>query len=224
MLKTLEEKLPLSSLLRGLLERCFAPARLNALFAEQATEQYTRTLLFSEACELLLRVVLRLSPSVHAAYQTAAEVPSVSKAAVYAKLAGVEPQVVAALVRDTAQELAVTRAALGPPPEPALCLGYAVRVVDGNCLAGTEKRLKVPGAVRGAALPGKALVVLAPDEQLVVAVVLCEDAYTQERALLKALAPLMTAEQVWVADRNPKQPHVSTYRLPHAKPTTPWKG
>lgn len=201
MLKTLEEKMPLPSLLRGLLERCFSPERLNALFAEHAEEQYTRTLLFSEACELLLRVVLKLSPSVHAADQTAPTAQPVSKAAVYAKLAGVEPAVAAALVRETAQDLGTIRAALGLVPEK-LCPGYEVYVVDGNCLAGTEKRLQVHANVTGAALPGKALVVFTPETHVVVAVLPCEDAYRQERELLKALSGLMAAGQVWLADRN----------------------
>lgn len=201
MLKTLEEKMPLPSLLRGLLERCFSPERLNALFAEHAEEQYTRTLLFSEACELLLRVVLKLSPSVHAAYQTAPTAQPVSKAAVYAKLAGVEPAVAAALVRETAQDLGTIRAALGLVPEK-LCPGYEVYVVDGNCLAGTEKRLPVHANVTGAALPGKALVVFTPETHVVVAVLPCEAAYRPERELLKALSGLMAAGQVWLADRN----------------------
>ena len=124
MLKTLEEKLPLSCLLRGLLERCFSPARLNGLFEAHAQEQYTRTLLFSDACDLLLRVVLRVQPSVHAAYQAAAVAPAVSKAAVYAKLAGIEPGVAAALVGETAVDLAALRTAVGPAAPAWLAVGW----------------------------------------------------------------------------------------------------
>jgi hypothetical protein len=52
----------MSCLLRGLLERCFSAERLDGLFESHAREQYTRNLLFSTACDLLLLTVLtRLS-------------------------------------------------------------------------------------------------------------------------------------------------------------------
>lgn len=51
-------------------------------------------------------------------------------------------------------------------------------------------------------LPGKALVVLDPSRQLVIDVFPCEDAYTQERALLPEVLETVEAQDVWVADRN----------------------
>jgi len=62
MIDLLCKKLPISCLLRGLLERCFSAERLDKLFEENAREQYTRTLLFSTTCELLLSVVLQHFP------------------------------------------------------------------------------------------------------------------------------------------------------------------
>jgi hypothetical protein len=50
--------MPMSCLLRGLLERCFSAERLDELFESHAQEQYTRNLLFSTACDLLLLTVL----------------------------------------------------------------------------------------------------------------------------------------------------------------------
>jgi hypothetical protein len=90
MIETLCKKLPVSALLRGLLERCFLPERVNQLFERHAQEQYTQQLLFSTLCDLLLQVVLRAQPSVHAAYQAQAEDMEVSAAALYDKLKGVE--------------------------------------------------------------------------------------------------------------------------------------
>jgi hypothetical protein len=40
----------------------------------------------------------------------------------------------------------------------SVCPGYRVRIVDGNCLAPSEKRLKPLRKVRSAALPGRSLV------------------------------------------------------------------
>jgi len=41
------EKIPISSLLRGLLERCFSAEPLDQLFEQNAREQFTKNLLFS---------------------------------------------------------------------------------------------------------------------------------------------------------------------------------
>ena len=51
-------------------------------------------------------------------------------------------------------------------------------------------------------LPGKALAVFDPRLQLVIDVFPCEDAYTQERALLYQVIERVEAKDVWVADRN----------------------
>lgn len=59
--------------------------------------------------------------------------------------------------------------------------GWQLRIVDGNHLAATEKRLKPLRNQRGAALPGHALVVYDPDRDQVVDLQACEDAYASER-------------------------------------------
>src|SRR5882762_7306406 len=151
------KKMPLSSIVRGLFERCFSPQRLNTLFEHQAREQYTRNILFSTVCDLLLQVVLRVHPSAHAAYQAKGIQMGFSKAALYDKLKGVETGVSAALVRETAADLIEIQDALGIVPQPLLA-GYPVRILDGNCLVASEKRLKVHRSVGSATLPGKSLV------------------------------------------------------------------
>jgi hypothetical protein len=77
-----------------------------------------------------------------------------------------------------------------------------MRVLDGNVLAGTDHRLKPLRQWLNACLPGKSLVVYEPAWGLVSDLVLCEDAYAQERALVKDILPRVQAQDLWVADRN----------------------
>jgi hypothetical protein len=201
MLELFCQKMPISCLLRGLLERCFSADRLDQIFEDHAREQYTRNLLFSTTCSLLLNVVLRVFPSPHAAYKKHENNLNVSLAAFYDKLKGVEPTVAAAMVRETAQDLSRILDELGFQPQPWLT-GYATRILDGNCLEASEKRLRVHEGLSAAALPGKSLVVLDPDRRLLVEVFPCEDGHAQERSLLKAVAQTIRAGELWIADRN----------------------
>lgn len=77
-----------------------------------------------------------------------------------------------------------------------------MRIVDGNHLPASEKRIKPLRDFRGAALPAQSLVVFDPDMGMVVDLLPWEDAHAQERALM---APLLAAAQpgeLWMADRN----------------------
>jgi len=195
------ERSPLSVMVRGVLERAFEAKRLDELFEKTAEKGYTRELLFSTLVRLMSEVVLGVSPSVHAAYQDA-EVPlKVSVTAVYDKLAGLELAVSAALVRDSAQQLAPVIEALGGKT-PVQLAGYRVLILDGNCLAGTEHRLKPLRWLRAAALPGQALVVLDPALMLIVDVLPWEDAHAQERSLLEQMLPKVQPRDLWIDDRN----------------------
>lgn len=201
MLELLCKKLPLSCMLRGLLERCFSSTKLDKLFDRHSEEQYTRNLLFSKTCDLLLQVVLRVHPSAHAAYQSAQEEMTVSASAFYDKLKGIEPRVSAALVRESGRDLAEIQDALGVEPE-ILLPGYDVRILDGNCIEASEKRLSVHRHTSAAPLPGKSLVVLDPQRNLLIDVFPCEDGHAQERSLFNQVLPTVTAGQLWIADRN----------------------
>jgi hypothetical protein len=201
MIDLLCKKMPLSCMVLGLLERCFSPERLNEMFARHATEQYTRNLLFSTVCELMLQVVLRVHPSAHAAYQANQESMNISAVALYDKLKGMETGVSAALVRETAQELGAIQDALDVTPTTWLP-GYSIRILDGNCIEASEKRLRVHQGVSGAPLPGKSLVVLNPQRRLLENVFPCEDGHAQERSLLDQVIPTIQAGELWIADRN----------------------
>src|SRR5438132_4406129 len=80
--------------------------------------------------------------------------------------------------------------------------GYRVRIVDGNHLAATQKRLQVTRGHSAGPLPGQSLAVLDPASLLITDLIPCEDAHTQERALLDQVLALVQEDDVWIEDRN----------------------
>ncbi len=72
-LQRLAGHFPIPTMARAVLERCLNPVQLDAGFETVAEGQYTRTLLFSTLFELMMQVVSRQQPSIHAAYQAAHE-------------------------------------------------------------------------------------------------------------------------------------------------------
>src|SRR5947209_18361287 len=77
------EQTPLCVMTRTTLECLFRPERLDALFRNTAQRQYQKELLFSQIVELMMSVVLRLDPSVNAAYKKRAALLPVSDQAIY---------------------------------------------------------------------------------------------------------------------------------------------
>jgi hypothetical protein len=73
---------PVSVMVRGALERVFAPEKLEQVFADHALLQYTRELTFAQCVGLMSDVVFRLAPSVGAGYQAHREELSVTRQAV----------------------------------------------------------------------------------------------------------------------------------------------
>lgn len=195
------EQSPISVMMRGLMERVFRPQRLDEIFETHAKRQYTRELLFSTLVNLLSLVVCGIQPSVNATYKAKAKDLNVNRSALYHKLNGVEPQVSAGLLRDTAAELGQLIEQMGGQ-SAALIAGYQTRILDGNALAATEHRLTVLQAITAAPLPGKSLVVLDPALRLAVDLFPCEDGHAQERRLFKQVLDTVKADQLWIADRN----------------------
>ena len=152
---------PITVMARGLMERIFAAQRMDELFTSHAKVQYQRDLLFSSQVELMSLVVCGMQKSVHAAYKASAVKMSVSTTALYNKLNGIEPEVSQAVVRETVEELQQLIQNMGGE-QPNPCPGYELRIVDGNCIAGTDHRLAAIRSYAATALPGKMLVVLAP--------------------------------------------------------------
>ena len=199
------QAVPLGVMVRGTLEWLLDEQTLERLFQENAPEQYTRELTLSTLVSLLIQVSAGMRASVYAAYQAdqALDEPAIptSYQALYGKLARLNPAVSAAVVRHSALGCGQLLASM-PPARTESLPGYRLRVLDGNVLAGSDHRLTPLRQWVNACLPGKSLVVFEPGLGLVSDVVLCEDAYTQERALLTQILPRVSAEDLIVADRN----------------------
>jgi hypothetical protein len=195
------ERTPIPVMLRAVLERCLSPAQLDAWFKAVAERQYTRALLFSTVFDLMTQVVFRQQPAVHAAYQATVEPIGVSVTSVYNKLNGLEPTTSAALVRFAAGEASALITEVGGARRAPLS-GWRVKVLDGNSLESREHRLKELRTRTAAPLPGKAVAVFDPALEVITDLFPCEDAYTQERALLEAVVATVQAREVWIGDRN----------------------
>lgn len=192
---------PFCVMARAALESLFSPVRLDELFNSTAQTQYTRQLLFSQVVELMTSVVLRQQPSVRAAYLKGVGNISVSDQSVYNKLDGLELGVSAALVRDSAERLAPVIDAL-EGRSPSWLSGYRVRILDGNSLSATERRLTELRDAWDSPLPGRVLVVLDQQTGLATDVFLTPDGHQQERSLLGEVLAVVQKRDVWVADRN----------------------
>jgi Transposase DDE domain len=194
-------KKPVTVMARATMEHALAPEALDALFMDRAEQQYTRELLFSSIVDLMGMVVAKIQPSIHAAYQEVAETLPVALTSVYNKINGVEPGVTAALVKHTADRLGAVVTQMGGEAVDLLP-GYRVRIIDGNHLAATERRVKVIRRSKAGPLPGQALVVLDPRLMLATEMIPCEDGHAQERSLTPEILRIVADRDVWIADRN----------------------
>jgi hypothetical protein len=192
---------PVSVMVRGLMERVLSTEQLDSIFENHARSQYTRELLFSSIVDLMSLVVCGIYPSVNAAYRAKASSLNVSRTAVYDKLNGIELDVSAALLRETAASMIDVMQFLGDSP-PKLLAPYQIRIIDGNCLAATDHRLEVLKPYAAQALPGKSLVVLDPDLKMAIDVFPCEDGHAQERSLFESVLQRVKPGELWIADRN----------------------
>ena len=181
------------------LEHALPADWVDGVFEANRQRQYSRELLFSTVVELTTLVSLGLRPSLHAAARQMPGLP-VSLACLYDKVNHTEPGILRALVRGSAERLGPVAAAMGQ--YAGSLPGWRLRVLDGNHLPASEKRLGPLRGFRGAALPGQSLVVYDPDLGLVTDLVACEDAHASERA---AVTPLLDGAQpgeLWIADRH----------------------
>ena len=194
------ERAPITVMARLALQRALDPAWVDQVFDQHRQRQYQRDLLFSSVVEIMSVVAVGLRPSVHAAAKRYLALP-VSMTALYDKINHTDPAVVRALVQGSHARLGAILQHLGPAPAPSVP-GYRLRIVDGNHLPASEKRLKPLRTFRGAALPGHSLVVYDPDSNLVVDLLPCEDAHAQERACMGPILAQAGPGELWIADRN----------------------
>ena len=192
---------PISVMSRGMIERVLNPEQLNEWFDKTAESQYTRELLFSSVFDIMNRVVCGSHPSVNAAYRDAKDQIGVSITSVYNKLNGIELNTSAELVRYAAGQVQPLIEQLGGAQQP-LVAGLRVKLLDGNCIAGTEHRIKELRPLAAGALPGKSLVVYDPSLRIPIDVFPCGDGHAQERSLLAYVLPTVRPGDLWAADRN----------------------
>ncbi|MBV8229331.1 MAG: hypothetical protein JO329_05030 [Planctomycetaceae bacterium] len=133
------------------------------------------------------------------AYKHILERVPVTLKCVYEKLQHIETAVSAELVRSVAGRCQGLITELGGACAPLLD-GYQVKILDGNHLAATQKRLKSLRGHSAGPLPGQSLAVLDPAAMLISHVIPCEDAHTQERALMAQVLPLAHEGDVWIED------------------------
>ncbi|NRB41770.1 MAG: hypothetical protein HRU20_25415 [Pseudomonadales bacterium] len=184
-----------------MLERVLTPQRLDDCFESSSENQYTRNLLFSTVFELMSLVVTKAFPSINSAYKSKVVDVGVSITSVYNKLNGIETEVSAALVKDTASEMRKMIAQLQGERTPLLP-GYRMKMLDGNCIEASEHRLAVLRDTAAGALPGKSLVVYDPALEMAVDVFPCEDGHAQERSLLDRVLCTVESGDIFVMDRN----------------------
>jgi hypothetical protein len=192
---------PFCVLVRAALERMLSPARLDQLFQDHASEQYERELLFSSLVELMAQVVTRIEPSVLASYRTLKEELGVSDEAVYQKLRKVEGTVSEALVRDSFTQACGVLKQLNCC-DPSWVRGKRVKILDGNYLTATQRRIAELRVLSAAPLPGRALVVWDQMSRLVENVIVTERGQASERSLIGPVLETVEAGEVWIADRN----------------------
>ena len=191
---------PMTVAVRSTLEYALDATGLDALFERAVGTREDRQLLFSTCVDLMTAVVCRIKPSIHAAYQAADHI-DVSVSAIYRRLARVRTDAGRQLVRHTATRLEPLLRQSGWA-NPELLPGYRVKVLDGNHLAHTQRRIQLLRNVIAGPLPGHSLVVLDPALGLALDVICCEDAHAQERSLLGPILDTVAERDVWVADRN----------------------
>ena len=201
LVKPFLEQRPYCVLVRAALERMLSPARLDQVFHEHVSQQYERELLFSSLVDVMARVVARIEPSVLSAYRALREKLGVSDEAVYQKLRLVEGAVSEALVRDSFANACEVLKRLNVCDRAWVC-GKRVKILDGNYLQATQRRIAELRTMWDAPLPGRALVVWDQATRLVENVFLTEHGLASERSLLSEVLETVAAGDVWIADRN----------------------
>src|SRR5215210_7646582 len=172
---------------------------LDQLFEELAEHQYTREFTLTHFVQVMLDVASGNRPSPRAAFLRRELQLIASHSAFCRKLNRMELALPEEVVRRTAlraRQLIVASGGLMPEPVE----GYAVRILDGNILTGTEHRITPLRTTWSAGLPGMSLAIYEPASGLILDLILEEDAHCQERALVDRVD--VAPGQLWVIDRN----------------------
>ncbi len=196
-----EKEAPISVMVRLAMEHVLSAERLDSIFEDTAERQENKELMFSSVAEIMGLVACKIQPSVYAAYQAKKEELGVTAKALYDKLQRMEGNISREVVRQTASDMAeIIEKTKGTLPE--LVPGYRTKILDGNHLRRTQRRIKELSELNAAPLPGHCIVILDPRLKLAIDVIPCEDAYAQERSLLPDVLETVEARDLWLGDRN----------------------
>lgn len=200
-IERLSRKSPVTVMAHVILNNVLSDEKLNEIFKNHRQSQRESRWLFSMIVGLMTLVVFQVRRSVGDAYKHYQAIAPAQKSPLYEKINKTEPQVSEALVRETAAGMKAILQEMNAGAAP-LIKGYENKIVDGNKIAATQRRLKPLRDQQIAPLAGFALVVYEPEYRLMTDVILCEDAYAQERSLFPRLLELAKPNQLWFADRN----------------------
>jgi IS4 transposase len=192
---------PVATMAQMIARRILDKDLVDQVFRDNAALQYEQELLFSSLAKLMMNVTLGKYESVNAGYKVMASEMGVSVTAVYNKLQRIESQTSRALVRHAYQYAVEVQREIGGV-QRNLLPGYAMRILDGNHLAGTEHRIKETRTLKAAPLPGKSLVVFDPRYNCVRDFIPIEDGHAQELSELDSVLETLEANELWIADRN----------------------
>lgn len=199
LIQRFEQNAPMTVMSRALLENVLSSERIDGIFDRVAHPQDGNKLMFSTVADIMGLVTTKVYPTVHAAF--VARDVGVTAKALYDKLQRIHPEVSRALVRDLAVPMMEIMDHL-PGALAPLAPRYNTKIIDGNHLRRTERRIDVLRELNAAPLPGHALVVLDPQKKLIVDVFPCEDGHAQERRLLPDVLDTVKPRDLWIADRN----------------------
>ncbi len=174
---------------------------LDAIFDEHRQRQYERALLFSQLTLTMADVVLGAEPSPHQAWKSHREDLRVSSASFYDKLGNVETGISEAMVRYSYEKSCVMQDELGFVPQNII-RGYRCRIMDGNHLQKTEKRLTELRGIASAALPGTVVATYEPSRGLFDRAYLLEDAHAQEASILDRVLEDVEKNDLIIGDRH----------------------
>lgn len=196
-----EKQSPVPVMVGATLANVLSAEHLDQIFEEHAVRQRVDELAFSTVADLMGMVVSRTEKSINSAYQTHQDNIHVAIKSVYNKLQGIETQTSEAVVRCTAERFRQVIAAMSAEL-PSSIPGYRIKILDGNHLAATQRRIKELRTQRGGPLPGTSLAVLDPQLKLITDVFLSEDGHEQERSILLKVIDRLQPGEVWMTDRN----------------------
>lgn len=175
--------------------------RLDRLFDENRSRQYSDTIKFSTVVMSVAEIALGTVKNRNQAYLKYKEELQTSAVAYYGKLNRTEPSISEAVVRYSAERAGELLNELDFQPWQVLP-GYRCFSLDGNHLQKTEKRLTETRGLCAAPLPGT--IVARYDHQTAIfdQAYLLEDAHAQEASVLDRVVEDLLERDLVIADRH----------------------